>query len=333
MAQPLVSLCMPTYNQVQHISRAVESALAQKHPSFELVISDNHCTDGTTEYLAGIKDPRVRVVRPERHLPTAGENFSVCVAHSRGRYITFLSSDNVLRPDFLAKVAGLLDRYPSAAFGYCASTLIDNSGKTIGIERHVGGSFFRRGHDELPRFMRGSRAVFDTMVIRRECYDKSGGLGILRNGRYFFELPDWDMDLRLLLTGDVAYHDEVLVEFRYWDGENRDNNLKRLPRYVEEIGRMFDTTVAEILDVRPDLKKHARKCRRELAVNCAIGIGQLLGTPAFEESVEDVKRIHDCHTVRLVIFLHRIGLRSLISLGPQVQSWVRQRVKQLIYAR
>jgi len=332
MKQPLVSLCMPTYNQVQHIEHAVNSALAQTHPNFELVISDNHCTDGTSEYLATIEDPRVRVVRPERHMPTAAENFSVCVSHSRGEYITFFSSDNTLRPDFLVKVAGLLDRHSSAAFAYCASSLIDNSGRTFAIERHVGGSFFRRGHDEMRRFLRGSRAVFDTMVIRRDCYEKSGGLGILRNGRYFFELPDWDMDLRLLLTGDVAYHDEALVEFRYWEAENRDSHLRRLPRYVEEIGRMFDTTVAEILEVRSDLKDHVRNCRKTLAINCAIGVGQLVGQPSFDESVENVKRIYDCNTVRFIVALHRLGLSRALGASQNVQCWLRQRVKRLMYA-
>lgn len=312
------------------MAEAVASALKQDCEDIEVVVSENHCTDGTREYLESILDPRLRVVRPPEHLPVA-KNFNFCASQARGRYLSFLSSDDVLEPAFASKLSTLLDMAPGAAFAYCASSLVDGNGRVIGLERHVGGSFHRNGRKELRRFIAGSRCVFDTMMIRRECYEKSGGLGIPRKGAYFRELPDWDLDLRLLMTGDVIYLDEVLVRFRFWSAPNREDNSRRLPRYIEEIGRLFDTTVAEIVKEEPDLARYARKARKSMAVNCALGVGQLKGLPPYEESVRNVMRIDDSPLVRLTLLLHRCGMSPLVDAARTLEHWMRHRVKGMLY--
>lgn len=329
-ATPKVSICIPTYNQVRYVGEAVASALAQDCEDLEVVVSDNHCTDGTAELLAGVRDPRLLVVRPPEHLPVA-LNFNFCASQIRGRYLSFLSSDDVLEPAFAGKLSALLDANPTAAFAYCASTLVDGEGKVIGLERRVGGSYQRSGRQELRRFIAGSRCVFDTMLIRRECYERSGGLGILRKGRYFRELPDWDFDLRLLMTGDLIYLDEVLVRFRYWSAPNRDDNSRRLPRYIEEIGRLFDTTVAEVVEQVPELERYALKARKAMALNCALGVGELKGLPQYEESVRNVKRIYDSVPVRLALLAHRCGMSPLVNAGRSAKQWMRRHVKELLY--
>jgi glycosyltransferase involved in cell wall biosynthesis len=327
---PKLSICIPTYNQVQFIGAAVESALAQRCDSFEVVVSDNHCTDGTSEYLAGVKNPRLRVVRPTEHLHVA-LNHDFCAAQSRGEYISFLSSDNVLQPEFASRMSGFLDENPTAAFAYCASILIDGQGRQTGIERNIGGSRLRQSDEALMRFFRGTRCVFDTLLMRRTAFEGCGRLAMLRNGGYFRELPDWDLDIRLAMFGDVAYLDEVLVQFRYWEAENRENNYRRLPRYVEEIGRMFDTTVAEVVAARPHLAGAARKARRSMAMNCAVGIGQLFGRESYGESERNVIRIHDSLLIRTVLLLHRIRLTPALEFTRAVKSYLRHHVKQILY--
>jgi glycosyltransferase involved in cell wall biosynthesis len=328
--EPKLSICIPTFNQIQFIRPAVESALGQLYGSLEIVVSDNHCTDGTSEYLAGLKDDRLRVVRPPEHLPVA-KHFDFCYNQSRGELINFLSSDNVLAPEYASKMVPFLERYPTAAFAYCGATLIDGEGRQIGIERNIGGSRLRTSDEALQRFLRGQRCVFDTLLMRRRCYDESGRLAILRNGAYFRELPDWDLDLRLALTGDVVYLDEVLVGFRFWEAENREDNTRRLPRYVEEIGRMFDTTVAEIVAMRPQLTEFAQKARAEMAVNCAVGIGQLYGRESYPEAARNVRRIDDSLQVRLVLAMHEMRLTPALGFTRAVKSVLRRQVKQLLY--
>jgi glycosyltransferase involved in cell wall biosynthesis len=327
---PKHSICIPTYNQVQFIRPAVESALSQTHGSFEVVVSDNHCTDGTTEYLATVRDPRLRVVRPAEHLHVA-LNHDFCAGQSRGEYISFLSSDNVLDPNYSARMSAFLDRHPTAAFAYCGSVFIDGNGKQTGLERNIGGSRVRGSDEALTRFFRGTRCVFDTLLMRRTAFDACGRLAMLRNGGYFKELPDWDLDIRLALQGDVAYLDEVLVEFRFWEAENRDDNYRRLPRYVEEIGRMFDTTVAEIVAVRPHLKSAAEKARRIMGTDCAMGIGQLFGRESYAGAERHVLHIHDSPLIRSILMAHRVRLTPAFEFSRTVKGRLRLLVKELLY--
>ena len=64
---PLVSICMPTFNSETWLTEAIESALDQTWEDFELVISDNASTDGTLEIARSFSDSRIRLeaVQPE----------------------------------------------------------------------------------------------------------------------------------------------------------------------------------------------------------------------------------------------------------------------------
>jgi len=56
-----VSVIMPTYNRLSLLKRAVLSFLDQDYVNSELIILNNGSNDGTKEYLASIKNPRVIV--------------------------------------------------------------------------------------------------------------------------------------------------------------------------------------------------------------------------------------------------------------------------------
>lgn len=56
-----ISILMPTYNGMKYLKEAVNSVFAQDHQDWELIISDDGSTDGTRDYLATLRDPRVKV--------------------------------------------------------------------------------------------------------------------------------------------------------------------------------------------------------------------------------------------------------------------------------
>src|SRR5690348_114572 len=151
-ARPKVSICIPTYNQGRYVALAIESALSQEFDSLEVVVSDNHSTDETAEVLAAIGDPRLRVVRPERHLDMA-EHFDFCIRESEGDYVNVLCSDDRLLPGYAGRLAAVLDQHPTAALAYSAAYIIDEKNGTSHIERHSCGSFFRKGEDDVKRFL------------------------------------------------------------------------------------------------------------------------------------------------------------------------------------
>src|SRR2546430_14676525 len=65
---PVVTVLMATFNDAAFLPDAVRSVLTQTFTEFEFLIIDDGSTDGTSSYLRGLTDPRVRVVRNESNL-------------------------------------------------------------------------------------------------------------------------------------------------------------------------------------------------------------------------------------------------------------------------
>jgi dolichol-phosphate hexosyltransferase len=64
-----LSILMPVYNEAPTIARAVAAVLSTEYPcEIELIIVDDGSTDGTSEILGQLDDPRARVKRHSRNL-------------------------------------------------------------------------------------------------------------------------------------------------------------------------------------------------------------------------------------------------------------------------
>jgi glycosyltransferase involved in cell wall biosynthesis len=98
---PDISVVLATYNRAACLARAIASVLAQEGARFELIVVDDASTDLTRNYLAGLADPRVRVVLAERNLgPSGARNLGIAAA--RAEIVAFLDSDDAFRPGRLA---------------------------------------------------------------------------------------------------------------------------------------------------------------------------------------------------------------------------------------
>jgi glycosyltransferase involved in cell wall biosynthesis len=109
MSEPRVSIVLPTFNRGDVIRRAIDSVRQQSFTDWELVIVDDGSTDGTAEAVSGI-DPRIVVVRQENGGVYVARNTGL--AKARGRWITFLDSDDEWTPYYLELAAGFLERHP-----------------------------------------------------------------------------------------------------------------------------------------------------------------------------------------------------------------------------
>ena len=94
-----VSVIIPVRNRVKTISDAVNSVLTQEADfRFNLIVVDNHSTDGTTDILKDFtaKDPRLIHVIPERKDLGIGGCWNEGVFHEKcGRFAVQLDSDDL----------------------------------------------------------------------------------------------------------------------------------------------------------------------------------------------------------------------------------------------
>lgn len=100
--RPLVSVVVPTADRPQFVVRAVRSALAQASCALEVVVVVDGPDPATTATLAGIGDPRLRIVElPRRQGVGGARNAGVDTSH--GEWIALLDDDDEWLPDKLAR--------------------------------------------------------------------------------------------------------------------------------------------------------------------------------------------------------------------------------------
>jgi glycosyltransferase involved in cell wall biosynthesis len=114
--QALVTFIMPVWNpQAGWLRQAVESVLAQRECTLELVVVDDGCPRPVAELLAEITDERVRHVRIPHGGPSAARNAGI--AEARGRWVRFVDADDVLEPSSTAHLAGFMRSDEIVAYG------------------------------------------------------------------------------------------------------------------------------------------------------------------------------------------------------------------------
>ena len=97
--QPLFTIGMPVCNAMPHLPEAVESALRQTYPHFELLIVNDGSRDGSLEYLRSLQDSRVRIISQDNRGLTATLNRLLEEAHAP--WLARLDADDVACPERL----------------------------------------------------------------------------------------------------------------------------------------------------------------------------------------------------------------------------------------
>jgi glycosyltransferase involved in cell wall biosynthesis len=108
------TIAIPTYNNVNTIEKAIDSAINQFfNYEFEVLVVDNCSNDGTDKILDNYKGKITRV----RNIQTVSlfENHNICIEKAKGDYIIFCHSDDQLLYDALSKYYDILDKrnFPS----------------------------------------------------------------------------------------------------------------------------------------------------------------------------------------------------------------------------
>ena len=98
---PLVTLGISCYNAEDSIAKAVESALAQTWENKEIVVVDDHSTDGSRKIVEDFKNryhDKICYFRNEKNFGIARVRNEI-IRRSKGGYIAFFDDDDVSDPE------------------------------------------------------------------------------------------------------------------------------------------------------------------------------------------------------------------------------------------
>jgi len=324
--KPKISICIPTYNQKpEYLRVCVQSALKQSYDPIEVIVSENHSTNDAPAVLSEFKDPRLRVVKPPVHL-SAVQNFAFCAAQSTGDYLNFLSSDDLLHPDFTYRMVEILDAHPNLAFAHSAVARINEKGQIHGYERSISPSFVRNGPQELQRYVWGQRNVIIAALIRRSAYEVAGGWTDPDL------VADWYLSLRLLTVGDVAYCSDVLAYYRDWLTPER---RRRFLPWVRDMRLLYEKLESsEIVNLIDGGMDTLYKARRRHAVHMAAGLPiSDLSPTELTQAIREIMLLNDSLAVRVRLRLVQAGLGPLFLARKRARWWIRQRIKSFLYPK
>jgi len=102
MRQPLLSICIPTFNRVTYLRELLPRFISelsaldeQSLPLIELLISNNASTDSTETYIKSLTIPRLRYYRNEQNIG-GDPNFLACIERATGEYVWLFGDDDIL---------------------------------------------------------------------------------------------------------------------------------------------------------------------------------------------------------------------------------------------
>ncbi len=128
---PLVSVCIPAYNNASTIMDTVESVLASDYKNLEVIIVDDASRDETFEVISRIEDPRVMVYKNEHNLGMAG-NWNRCLSYCKGEYIRLLCADDLIDADLIQREVEIFGTHPGVLMVSTDTAFINEKKEVVG---------------------------------------------------------------------------------------------------------------------------------------------------------------------------------------------------------
>ena len=225
MAQPIVSIVMPTFNRMEFLPATVESVLRQTMREWELIVADDGSDQTTLHYLEGLtRDERVRLLRLKRSgNPGAVRNAGIAAA--RGALLAFLDSDDLWAPNKLERQLAALRANRECRWSYTAFLMVDADGTPLSSERTR--PWTPHGGEIFVQIVRGTASIrLPSVLATTDFVREAGGFD-----EAIDRSEDYDLWLRLALQSPVCVVDEPLLRVRrHPSNENREPGSAHLAR-------------------------------------------------------------------------------------------------------
>ena len=124
----LISVIVPVYNVEKYIEKCLDSIINQTYKNIEILLIDDGSTDSSGKICDDYskQDKRIKVFHKENGGLSSARNYGV--DKSKGEYLTFIDSDDIIELDYIDYLFGLIKKY-DVELSICPYTVIINNTK------------------------------------------------------------------------------------------------------------------------------------------------------------------------------------------------------------
>jgi hypothetical protein len=224
MTQPLVSICIPTFNRARYLESLLASLVGQLGGfpyAYEIVIADNASPDATPEVVHRFASELP--IRYLRHASNIGgyPNWQFVMAQGSGRYLVYLSDDDSLLGEQVSAVIAKMEADPELAVVYAPWLLFDL------VAQQAQGQFYSVPQDL--RIARGEHAQLLDHILRHHIFPE---IQITRRDAFHATMPRINEHafLAFVHSADYLHQGAVLIQqqpfyvaiTRYFEDDTRE---------------------------------------------------------------------------------------------------------------
>lgn len=233
--QDKVTVVTPAWNCEKYIRKTIKSVQSQTYKNWEMIIVDDCSTDKTVEIVKEIAkhDFRIKLIeQKENHGAAIARN--IAIHNGTGRYIAYLDSDDIWKPEKLEKQIRFMQKC-NCAFSCTSYEVIDYSGKSLNKTIHM------LNHVDYNKFLTNNLLQTVGIMVDVNKIDKK--YLEMPNIRRRQDAATW---LKVLKAGYICYGiQEVLAEYRRTPNSLSSNKIKavigtwNLYRKIEKLSFIF----------------------------------------------------------------------------------------------
>ena len=208
---PCISIITPCYNSQKYLDKMISSIISQTYTNWEAIIVDDCSTDNSIQIIEKFlnSDPRVKLIKLDKNVGAASaRNKAISIA--KGRYITFLDSDDYWNKNFLKYSLYHAKKHPFIYSSYNRVNENEQYIDTITAYPHV----------DLNRILKGTPISCLSAFIDTKKYGKK----LFSQSAHREDLAYW---VSLLADFNVAYgFDFCEANYRIHQNSSSSNKIK-----------------------------------------------------------------------------------------------------------
>lgn len=242
IALPRISVVVLTFNNLDLTRLCLDSVLnLSDYPNLELIVVDNHSTDGTPDYLKElrIRHPEVKIILNQENLGFAAGNNAGLQAAS-GEFLVMLNNDTVVTPGWaLSMLRHFQNNQNLGLLGPVTNNIGNEAKVDVAYSDLVSMPYATRSVtlDNMGKRLPVRNVAFFCVMMPRRVFTEVGFLDE-NFGRGFFEDDDYCRRVELLgleiaCADDVFVHHHLSASFNQLPSEHKQKLFEQNKAYYE----------------------------------------------------------------------------------------------------